>query len=148
MPCYHYHKPSNNILKCASTREIYQDMFDQYIKYLNQNFAPRTTLFLICYKAPTTYTRLAAGRCSGISLCWSFCSAPVFAFQNYVRLSKDTFLLNNGELRLLINGKGRKERILQITTPELLQVVQTQPKAAGCPAAFARTADNRVLSFT
>lgn len=34
-------------------------------------------------------------------------------------------LLNNSGLRLLVNGKGRKERILQITTPELLQVVQT-----------------------
>jgi len=62
-------------------------------------------------------------------------------------LSKDTFLLKNGELKLLINGKGRKERILQITTPELLQVVQTQPKAAGRPAAFARTADNTTLSI-
>ncbi len=40
-------------------------------------------------------------------------------------LSKDTFLLNNSGLRLLVKGKGRKERILQITTPELLQVVQT-----------------------
>ena len=40
-------------------------------------------------------------------------------------LSKDTFLLNDSGLRLLVKGKGRKERILQITTPELLQVVQT-----------------------
>ena len=40
-------------------------------------------------------------------------------------LSKDTFLLNDSGLRLLVKGKGRKERILQITTPGLLQVVQT-----------------------
>lgn len=39
-------------------------------------------------------------------------------------LSKDTFLLNDSGLRLLVKGKGRKERILQIATPELLQVVQ------------------------
>ena len=40
-------------------------------------------------------------------------------------LSKDTFQLNDDGLRLLVNGKGRKERILQITTPELLQLMQT-----------------------
>lgn len=39
-------------------------------------------------------------------------------------LSKDTFLLDSEGLRLLINGKGRKERIIQITTPELLRTVQ------------------------
>lgn len=40
-------------------------------------------------------------------------------------LSKDTFLLNDIGLRLLVKGKGRKERVIQITTPELLQLVQT-----------------------
>ena len=40
-------------------------------------------------------------------------------------LSKDTFLLNDSGLRLLVKGKGRKERIIQVTTPELLQLVQT-----------------------
>lgn len=39
-------------------------------------------------------------------------------------LSKDTFLLDSEGLRLLINGKGRKERIIQITTPELLRTIQ------------------------
>ena len=38
-------------------------------------------------------------------------------------LSKDTFQLNDEGLRLLVNGKGRKERIIQITTPELIQLV-------------------------
>lgn len=37
-------------------------------------------------------------------------------------LTKDTFLLSKDELRLLVNGKGRKERVIQVTTPELLQV--------------------------
>jgi len=40
-------------------------------------------------------------------------------------LSKDTFLLSSSRLQLLVKGKGRKERMLQITTPELLQLVQT-----------------------
>ena len=40
-------------------------------------------------------------------------------------LTKDTFLLNDSGLRLLVRGKGRKERILQIKTPELLQLVKT-----------------------
>ena len=39
-------------------------------------------------------------------------------------LSKDTFLLEGSELRLLINGKGSKERILQIASPELLKLVR------------------------
>lgn len=37
-------------------------------------------------------------------------------------LSQDTFLLSDSELKLLVKGKGRKERMLQITTPELLQI--------------------------
>lgn len=40
-------------------------------------------------------------------------------------LSKDTFLLSENKLRLLIYGKGRKERVIQIVTPELLQLLQT-----------------------
>lgn len=40
-------------------------------------------------------------------------------------LSKDTFILEDSELRLLINGKGSKERVLQIVTPELLKLVRT-----------------------
>lgn len=40
-------------------------------------------------------------------------------------LTRDTFLLNDSGLRLLVSGKGRKERILQIKTPELLQLVKT-----------------------
>lgn len=40
-------------------------------------------------------------------------------------LSKGTFLLSNEGVRLLVNGKGRKERIIRIITPELLQLLQT-----------------------
>lgn len=39
-------------------------------------------------------------------------------------LSTETFLIGESELRLLVNGKGRKERMIQITTPELVQVAQ------------------------
>lgn len=39
-------------------------------------------------------------------------------------LSKESFQLGNSELRLLINGKGRKERIIQITTAELLHLLK------------------------
>lgn len=40
-------------------------------------------------------------------------------------LSKDTFQLSDSGLRLLINGKGRKERIIQVTTAELLRLLKT-----------------------
>ena len=40
-------------------------------------------------------------------------------------LSKDTFQLSDNGLHLLINGKGRKERIIQITTKELLYLLKT-----------------------
>lgn len=39
-------------------------------------------------------------------------------------LSRDTFLLDGDGLHLLVNGKGRRERVLQITTPEIVQLVQ------------------------
>ncbi len=40
------------------------------------------------------------------------------------RLTPDTFHLDRGGLRLLIRGKGRKERALQLTTPELTALAQ------------------------
>lgn len=39
-------------------------------------------------------------------------------------LSTDTFSLSDQELRLLINGKGKKERVIQLITPELLYLLQ------------------------
>lgn len=39
-------------------------------------------------------------------------------------LSQDAVLLSDSRLRLSVKGKGRKERIIQITTPELLQLMQ------------------------
>ena len=39
-------------------------------------------------------------------------------------LSQESFLLSNESLHLIIHGKGSKERILQILTPELLALAQ------------------------
>ena len=39
-------------------------------------------------------------------------------------LSAENFMIGESELRLLVNGKGRKERMIQITTSELVQVAQ------------------------
>lgn len=39
-------------------------------------------------------------------------------------LTKDTLQLDENKLRLLIYGKGRKERVVQIATPELLQLME------------------------
>lgn len=40
------------------------------------------------------------------------------------RLTPDTFHLTDGSLRLLIHGKGRKERALQIATSEVVSLAQ------------------------
>lgn len=39
-------------------------------------------------------------------------------------LSRESFLLEAGRLRLIIAGKGNKERVIQITTPELLRLME------------------------
>lgn len=39
-------------------------------------------------------------------------------------LTKDTFVLDDTVLRLLIRGKGSKERTLQISTPELIRLIK------------------------
>lgn len=37
-------------------------------------------------------------------------------------LNSDTFLLTDDSIQLLVNGKGQKERILQISTPEVVRI--------------------------
>ena len=39
-------------------------------------------------------------------------------------LTRETFLLSDESLRLLVYGKGRKERVIQIKTPELIAVLK------------------------
>ena len=41
------------------------------------------------------------------------------------KLSPQTVQLSEHKLRLLISGKGRKERIIQIETPEILHILRT-----------------------
>ncbi len=38
-------------------------------------------------------------------------------------LSEDQFYIDNDYMRLLVNGKGRKERVLEIKTPELISLL-------------------------
>ncbi len=40
-------------------------------------------------------------------------------------LTPDTFMLSNSELRLLVRGKGQKERVIELTTPELIVLLNT-----------------------
>lgn len=40
-------------------------------------------------------------------------------------LSRDNFLIQDNHIQLLINGKGDKERVIRITTPELMRLAKT-----------------------
>lgn len=146
-----------------------KDMLNQYIKYLNQKFAPRSakrklasvrafyhemnisgelaenpfdklhirihspqqlprvipeqivhTLLQSAYNAYTPGCREVLRDIVVLELLFS----TGLRVSELCALSRDTFLLTESGLRLLVKGKGRKERILQITTPELLQLVQ------------------------
>lgn len=46
-------------------------------------------------------------------------------------LTRDTFLLEEQRLCLLVRGKGNKERMLQITTPELVRLAKTYCREFG-----------------
>lgn len=146
-----------------------KDMLNQYIKHLNQNFAPRSAkrklasvrafyhemnmcgelaenpfdklhirihspqqlprvipeqivhaLLKSAYNAYTPGCREVLRDIVVLELLFS----TGLRVSELCALSKDTFLLTESGLRLLVKGKGRKERILQITTPELLQLVR------------------------
>jgi len=154
------------------TRGIWagKDMLNQYIKYLNQHFAPRSAkrklasirafyhemeicgeleenpfdklhirihspqqlprvipeqtvqaLLQSAYDAYTPGDREVLRDIVVLELLFS----TGLRVSELCALSKDTFLMSNSGLQLLVKGKGRKERMLQITTPELLQLVQT-----------------------
>lgn len=147
-----------------------KDTLNQYIKYLNQHFAPRSVkrklasvrafyhemeingelgenpfdklhirihspqqlpriipeqivqaLLQSAYDAYTQGCREILGDILVLELLFS----TGLRVSELCALSQDTFLLSDSGLRLLVKGKGRKERIIQITTPELLQLVQT-----------------------
>ena len=147
-----------------------KDMLNQYIKYLNQHFAPRSVkrklasirafyhemeisgeleknpfdklhirihspqqlpriipeqivqaLLQSAYDAYTQGCREVLRDILVLELLFS----TGLRVSELCALSQDTFLLSDSGLRLLVKGKGRKERIIQITTPELLQLAQT-----------------------
>lgn len=146
-----------------------RDLLISYIKYLNQNFAPRSvkrklasirafyheleldgTLdespfdkLHIRIQSPKPLPRIIPNQIVHDLLQCAYASySPTrrnilrdimvleLLFSTGLRvselcaLSKNTFLLEGSELRLLINGKGSKERILQIASPELLKLVR------------------------
>lgn len=146
-----------------------QNMLNQYIKYLNQQFAPRSAKRkLASIRAfyhemkmkgeleENPFDRLHIRIHSPRQLPRIIPSQTVHdllqsAYDSYIpgsrwilrdivvlellfstglrvselcALSRDTFLLTDSGLRLLINGKGRKERIIQITTPELIRLAK------------------------
>lgn len=147
-----------------------KDMLNQYIKYLNQNFAPRSVKrklasvrafyhemeisgelqenpfdkLHIRIHSPQQLPRVTPEQIVQ-ALLQSAYDAYTQEYREVLRdilvlellfstglrvselcaLSQDTFLLSNSGLRLLVKGTGRKERIIQITTPELLQLAQT-----------------------
>lgn len=147
-----------------------RNMLNQYIKYLNQHFAPRSTKrklasvrafyheMEICGElgenpfnklhirihSPQELPRVIPEQIvqallqSAYNAYMPGCREVLrdivvleLLFSTGLRVSelcaltRDTFLLNDSGLRLLVRGKGRKERILQIKTPELLQLVKT-----------------------
>lgn len=147
-----------------------KDMLNQYIKYLNQHFAPRSVkrklasvrafyhemeisgeleenpfdklhirihspkqlpriipeqivrALLQC--AYDTYTQGCREVLRDI-LVLELLFGTGLRVSELCALSQDTFVLSDSGLRLLVKGKGRKERIIQITTPELIQLVKT-----------------------
>lgn len=153
------------------TNDVWADkeMLNQYIKYLNQHFAPRSVkrklasvhafyhemamsgeleenpfdrlhihihspqqlpriipqhlvqaLLQCAYDAYTPGCREVLRDIVVLELLFS----TGLRVSELCALSQDTFLLSDSGLRLLVKGKGRKERIIQITTPELLQLMQ------------------------
>lgn len=147
-----------------------KDMLDRYIKYLNQNFAPRSvkrkivsvqafyhvmemsgeltenpfdklhirihspqqlpriipeqivqSLLQSAYDAYTPGCREVLRDIVVLELLFS----TGLRVSELCALSRDTLLLSENGLMLLVKGKGRKERVLQITTPELLQITKT-----------------------
>ena len=142
-----------------------KDMLNQYIKYLNQNYAPRSAkrklasvrafyhemkisgeleenpfdklhiriqlprvipeqivqaLLQSAYDAYTQGCREVLRDILVLELLFS----TGLRVSELCALSQDTFLLSDSGLRLIVKGKGRKERIIQITTTEVLRLAK------------------------
>lgn len=156
-------------LKFSNGENVDKNMLNQYVKHLNQSFAPRSVkrklasirafyreieaedlidenpfeklhirihspqqlprvipeqvikaLLQNAYDAYTLNDRWALRDIVVLELL--FCTG--IRVSELCALSPETFLLDNSSLRLLINGKGRKERVIQVTTPEILLLVR------------------------
>lgn len=147
-----------------------KNMLSQYIKYLNQHFAPRTVKrklasirafyhalsdndILDCNPFDKLHTRILSPKQLPRTIPPKIvhallqCAYDTYAtdsnrqvlrdivvlellFNTGLRvselcaLSKETFQLSNDELRLLVEGKGRKERTIKIMIPELIFLMQ------------------------
>ena len=147
-----------------------RDLLNQYIKYLNQNFAPRSVKrklasvrafyheqefsgalqenpfqkLHIRIQSPkqlprtipsqivhdlmqSAYDDYSPGKRNVLRdiLILELLFSTGLRVSELCSLSIETFLLGESELRLLVNGKGRKERMIQITTPELINLAKT-----------------------
>lgn len=147
-----------------------RDLLNQYIKHLNQNFAPRSVKrklasvrafyheqefsgalqenpfhkLHIRIQSPkqlprtipsqivhdllqSAYDDYSPGRRNVLRdiLILELLFSTGLRVSELCSLSIETFLLGESELRLLVNGKGRKERMIQITTPELIDLAKT-----------------------
>lgn len=146
-----------------------QDLFNQYIKHLNQNFAPRSVKrkvaslrafyhdqefnrllqenpfhrlqirirspkqlprtipnYIVHNMLQSAYDDYSPGKRTVLRdiLILELLFSTGLRVSELCSRSIETFLLGESELRLLVNGKGRKERILQITTPELVHLAK------------------------
>lgn len=147
-----------------------RDLLNQYIKYLNQNFAPRSVKrklasvrafyheqefsgalqenpfhkLHIRIQSPkqlprtipsqivhdllqSAYDDYSPGKRNVLRdiLILELLFSTGLRVSELCSLSIETFLLGESELRLLVNGKGRKERMIQITTSELINLAKT-----------------------
>ena len=147
-----------------------REMLNQYIKHLNQSFAPRSVKRklasvrafyhkqefngmleenpfhklhirihspkqlprtipsqIIHDLLPSAYNNYLPGKQSVLRdiLVLELLFSTGLRVSELCSLSVETFLLGEDELRLLVNGKGQKERMLQITTPELIHLAKT-----------------------
>ena len=156
-------------LQFADEKPIDTNLINQYIKYLNQSFAPRTVKrklasvrafftemelngsmeknpfdkLHIRIHTPRQLPRVIPNQIVRGILQNTYDSflpekratlrdvlVIELLFGTGIRVSElcdltgDTFQIQDDKLRLLIQGKGRKERVIQITTPQILTVAK------------------------
>lgn len=156
-------------LSFAESREIGMNMINQYIKHLNQSYAPRTVkrklaslraffhelemsgimqenpfeklhirihtpqqlprvipnniVQSLLQSAYDTYTPQKITTLRDILVIELLFSTGI-RVSELCELNMNTFQLQENKLRLLIQGKGRKERVIQITTPQLVAIAE------------------------